>query len=240
MYSSSRYTPKTRRLYKSSGFSNVQPYVYPDGRDSNRAAKSGDSYVVRPYRKRYTGLPRTVSTVYPRPEQKFFDLSTVPVPMALSGSVSAGIFAPTQGSSASQYLGNTVNLKSVYVRYTVRCGPTPVPAGWRVMVIYDRQSNGTGVNVVDILSNPSITAYMNLNNRDRFVVLINQTGTCNPSGQNEVYLEAYKPINMQSTLVSGTAIPTSGALLFLAISDQGTVANQPLFDGYFRTKFVDC
>lgn len=207
-------------------------------RTSNRRYNNFNSYRPR----RYTGLPRTVSTINPRPEIKFLDINPGSGAIPATGSV-APIFTPTQGAAANQVLGNTCNLKSVYARFTVTCGPgvddAQVPAAFRAMLIYDRQSNAGNAAVSDVLATVDVSSFMNLNNRDRFVVLSNEYGTVNPNGQAEVYIEVYQPINMQAAF-AGTTIPTTGSVILLLISDQTVVANQPLINGSWRVKFVDC
>lgn len=99
-----------------------------------------------------------------------------------------------QGPGLSQRIGNKVSLKSLRLRFcivnTVLTNISPVPPDVRVMVVYDRQPNGTypaandllnSLNQANALTNPTlddlVTTNLNPNNFERFTVIMDKSFT---------------------------------------------------------------
>jgi len=97
-----------------------------------------------------------------------------------------------QGPGLSQRIGNKVSLKSLRLRFSlISTGNTSfVPNDSRVMVIYDRQPNGSYPGINDVLNsldqsnsltNPTfaqlVTTNLNPNNFERFTVLMDKSFT---------------------------------------------------------------
>lgn len=125
---------------------------------------------------------------FPRAELKFHDPSQAGL---LAGFVadSATMFFSlnnvAEGASAYQRIGRRINMKNLLYRITlVDPGLISLPAGtdavvFRCALVYDAQANGAFPAAVDLFANipslgspsNSIFAPVNLNNRDRFLIL---------------------------------------------------------------------
>lgn len=92
---------------------------------------------------------------------------------------------PEEGSGFYNRIGRRIRMKSLHIRGYISPGGGNAAAVsqqmGRIMVLYDRQTNGAAPSIADILTNydadgtarttPAALCGLNLNNRDRFVVL---------------------------------------------------------------------
>jgi len=196
-----------------------------------------------PYRKRqYTGPTMSRNPNRPRPEVKYYDRMGGLGPLT-NPPVVGTPFTPDTGTSPNQVLGNSVTIKSVDWRFSVKCGPGvdgAVPAMFRVMILYDKQANSVAPVPGIILQNPTdVFSFNNLQYRERFIVLSNEIGTVNPLGQDQVFREGHCKVNMPATWSTFPGSASSGAIFTLFMTDQTEVDNSPIFDAWWRTKFID-
>lgn len=150
----------------------------------------------------------------------------------------------TLGTSAFQRIGNKIAMKSLYWSLAVGMASADadpatdtnvnnVPV--RLMIIYDKQTNGTLPVVGDLLSAFSgianttartidVNSPNNLNNRDRFIVLADKRFILQSGGPSSRYIKKYKRLNTSVAYKSGATVGdvtdiTSGGLYFLAYRD---------------------
>lgn len=206
---------------------------------------------VGPYRV-LTSNQRHTNPLYPRPECKIYDAdqagvsppATSPVSINSSGTVVC-VNQMLTGTGVQQFTGNQVTIKSVAMRFEVDLPPAPasqVPTSGRVMLIWDRQPNGTVASFTTIFSSASYLAFANVNTRERFVVLRNRQYSLSPNGTQTIFFEEYVPVNMTTTFTNGQSsagVPQTGALLLVYIGDQSTAANQPTILGIVRVRYYD-
>lgn len=124
-----------------------------------------------------------------KPELKYYDIcdvgGTLPYAMVVSAPTFITLNAVPENAGANNRVGRRINMKSLQIRIQ----PTefdslvlPVATNlfiWRVVILYDSQSNGAMPLMTDIFaatlfagtSAGDIHAPINLNNRDRFLVL---------------------------------------------------------------------
>lgn len=105
-----------------------------------------------------------------------------PLAINTTGSVAA-INLVTAGSSFFQRVGRKIEMKSVELSYQISPITSQTLAtaqDWlRILIVYDRQTNGALPNVSDVLQDTdaaganttNIASGVNLNNRDRFLVI---------------------------------------------------------------------
>ncbi len=139
------------------------------------------------YKKNGYSMSKTVGA-YGGIERKFFDthrtvnsLSTSWA--AISPSTPASILcisAPAQGTEENEHLGRTFFINSIFVRATVRMSAVDLGAirddvDWRVLLVWDMQTNGTVITAADVIDETGavddVIAYRNLQNSSRFIVL---------------------------------------------------------------------
>lgn len=175
-----------------------------------------------------------------------------------------------QGSGISQRIGNKVNLKSLRMR--LRIVPTGVNCGQsnyaRIMLLWDKQPNGTYIASNSILSdsiqnntvsNGTLTSNINPNFFDRFVVLrdifralpqveagdVTQVDTLAPTEGSCLVIDDYVKLKEMQTIYTGTANPTlisnvtSGALLLLVLGSRAATTDPWQIQGHMRLRFYD-
>lgn len=158
-----------------------------------------------------------------------------------------------QGTGVSERVGRRICIRSVQIRslmitryksddVTVAGNGYPSDS-WRIMLVWDTQVNGVAPTIADILNisgglyTESLT---NLNNRERFKILMDKTGDYSWSGgvadgptsqesttAAEHHFKKYKKLNHVVTFNSGTTDAvgsiTTGALWLVCISGIITV-----------------
>jgi len=80
------------------------------------------------------------------------------------------------GSDAINRIGRRIKIKSILVRMYGNMGSTPANDVIRFMLVVDKQANAAAPAVTDILVSASSASTNNLNNRARFVSLLDWIG----------------------------------------------------------------
>lgn len=191
-------------------------------------------------------LNTTTRPVYPVPESKYTDASLAAISVTQTGILTLiNSIAPGTGSQGR--IGLQVATKSVYYQYTLANGATPIPTVTRMMLIWDRQPNGsaTPATVPDVLQTaigpvPAYLAANNLVNKHRFVVLSDERISLSPNGEQIEIDTGFRNINQLSEYPEASNNPQTGALLLLLASNTAVAASQPVFNGNYRIRFKDC
>lgn len=202
-------------------------------------------------------------------ETKFVDVaigsnafvSTATPPTAIS------LCTPVQGAAAVNRIGQKITLKSIRIRGNVTPTATGVEAIARILVVYDKQANAmlpmwgdviAGVTSAGAASN-TITDGINMANRDRFIVLMDEqynlppqtyTGGVvtnlsypqekNPSMWNFDRYVKLKDMEVHFNNTNGGTyadIQTGSINMFVALASYGT-ANSWEFSWGSRTRFM--
>jgi len=191
-------------------------------------------------------------------ERKVIDVASSTYQVNSTGSFTL-LNACVQGSDYSNRIGRKIVVKSVYIRGLVypeaATGSAPV-IQCRMILLVDNQPNGSAPAVTDVLNTGTATSQLNLNNRDRFKIIRDQTFVLGPqtwvagplisvSGSPSVHdVNCFAKINLETIYNAGNAGTiadiNSGALYMLWIGS--TVAASP-GDGNAqvssRVRFVD-
>jgi len=220
------------------------------GRPTNRYRSRYSNYSRR--RGPYTVLTqsgRHSNPVYPKPELKIYDadVNAASPPTATQFNITntgtvACVNAMVTGTGVQNFIGNQISVKSAAYRFELDLGTTPVATSGRVLLIWDKQPNGSLATWADIFAFSTYLSFSNVNTRDRFVILRNDQFSLSPQGDQTLFFERFVNINMTTTFVNGqatTAVPQTGALLIAYIADQGTAANQPRISGNIRVRYYD-
>lgn len=211
-------------------------------------------------------------TTGPGPERKFIDSngSCSPATLAIGASSAGDSGTPTnpnsyflingisQGTDATTRIGRKIKMKSLQIRWTVSTqlpatglNPAGLVAGdVRVLVVYDRQCNGVLPAVTDILQSGTVscvTSPMNLNNRERFIVLVDKFFHLDPQGPGSHVFRCYRkiPASAQDVIFNagnaGTIadIVTGAVIVVTATTVQATVAGAIDGNMYTRIRFLD-
>lgn len=148
------------------------------------------------------------------------------------------------GTDTFNRYGRKIYMKSVHVRGCIQNAATSVQDELRLMIIYDRQPNGVLATSANILQDSTVGAattslsHLNLNNRDRFLVLrdmVIQGPACtNTAGvltnytipdpvRNSLNVNMFIKLNTLETVYNGgnagtSADQSTGSLLMLTMS----------------------
>lgn len=248
-----------KRTYDAAGLSidsnamQIVPYqsnsgkVVPRGfaRNNTPSNVSTQQRSNRRRRDKWLILDTRTNPVYPRPEVKYLDgsvgTSTTPTPILNDGSTISVINQIPQGVSSGQRLGAQVSTKSVYYQMVINIGTTQVPVAIRHILYWDRQFNGgTAPAIGNILaSQPYLTSPINLQNRDRMVILCDDRITLSPNGDQIRLITGFRNINQRTTYTEGSALPNTGGLCLLLVSDEATGSTAPTIYGVWRIRYLD-
>lgn len=164
--------------------------------------------------------------------------------------------------SGQKLIYKSIYIRSQCIRTAPATGPTHtiIPYSLRFMLIYDKQTNGAAPVGTDILqqfnpitgitnSSRTIDQPMNLQNRDRFIVLRDKTIANNGTVEKPAFrYDLYKKCNLKTVYSSSDTTGAisavrSGAILLLVhlITAQGALDSQVAmqFQMYSRLKFIE-
>jgi len=232
------------------GTRNNQKRSYGKGRLASKKIRSmGISSVSR-----FQGRPGA--------EKKSFDYAAAATNPGSDVCVPILVNGITAGTGAGQMVGRRAFMSSILVNYTITANTATVaflntylPGTVRLLLIYDKAPQGAVPLVTDILLASSPDSPMNLNNGDRFVVLmderhamgVNELVTGNAtysfttgasSVTNSRYLKVGLPLEGPST-AGGVAGINTGAIYQLCISSNTNAADNNSVAMVIRTRYTD-
>lgn len=204
----------------------------------------------RSYAARY--MPSS-STRYAVPEKKCVDVASATYLCDTTGSVTA-LNLIDEGTTESSRIGRRVQIKSVQLRGMVDPVDGSTSACFaRVMLIWDKQVNGVIATIAQILSAATSNSFMNLDNRERFVVLMdkpfavgafsNVATTAYAQSPTVHAVNEYKQLPANSYTIydgtgSGIGDINTGALYLVTIGNQAAGAGARLV-ATTRVRYTD-
>lgn len=191
-------------------------------------------------------------------ERKVIDVNTATYNCNTTGSVTL-LNGVAVGSDYTDRVGRKIRMKSVYVRGIV--GHESIPTSGfsnqeicRMLIVYDTQTNGSVPALTDILKEATSLSQLNLNNRDRFKVLVDKQYSVAPyltiqadaiavSGSPTNYsVKKYKKLNHE-VIFNGTASTVgsiaTGALWMVWVGSTSADAGDPHASVSVRVRFED-
>lgn len=174
-------------------------------------------------------------------EKKFIDTSPG---TAVDSTVTTTLLnGSVPGSGATNRVGRAITIQSLYIRFCISAGATPTNALFRILVIVDRQANGLAPPLTDILVSNTPVALNNLDNRGRFVTLMDYMDVIDTAQQFKATKVLYLRKKIGVVYNSGTAgtiadIATN-SVFWVAFSDLGAGATAPVALGRARIRFTD-
>jgi len=184
---------------------------------------------------------------YNTAERKVYDLDATIYDADTSSRITA-LCTPQLGTDMTNRVGRKILVKSVQVRGLVRTERSElltaaqIPAQMcRYMILVDMQPNGALPNITDVLKTANPVSPMNLNNRDRFRVLLDKSFTLDPwlynttastalaSASNQIkYFKKYIKCNQEmifnATNGGTVADITSGNIFQIVLGNQAVSA----------------
>jgi len=224
-----------------------------------RSASTASKMKMTPFKRLAPFQANSFSRIMTRPsnqELKFTDNTTTITPtagvssfVAFTGAAGAGASQLLNGlvpdSTATGRIGRRVIMKSLYIRVLATLATTSTQgAPIRMLVVYDKQSNGAAPAVTDVMTTNSFISVNNISNRDRFVTLCDQVlPNIGTGGNFTENLVVYKKINLPVQYNAGTAGTiadiTSGSI-YITFAQGGTILTVgPSITYYARVRYTD-
>lgn len=184
-------------------------------------------------------------------EKKVIDVDPANYAFDTTGSVTL-LNGVATGTDFTDRIGRKIVLKSMYLRGILK--PVDNNVGntlCRLIIVYDMQTNGAAPAITDVLKSASPSAQLNMNNRDRFKILVDRayalggvsdaTTQSFSSGKNVYSIKKYKKCNLE-TLYNGTTNAVgsiaTGSIYMITIGDQ-VAGNGGQGNISSRIRFVD-
>lgn len=164
------------------------------------AAGMKDRQAQAQRRKSFRRATGYAPTTMLKPEKKYLDKTVALTGSNQNGTMVNSICEVPQGTADASRVGGKINIVSVNMHCIVSVDDV-VSAQWsdgnvRMIVFQDKQANGAGATVTDILETANVLSFRNLDNVDRFVILADKiwtTGTVTSSDlHTSVGLKYYK------------------------------------------------
>lgn len=150
-----------------------------------------------------------------------------------------------QGTTAGTRLGRRIRMKSILLRWNFSMSTTSAGgSAFRILVVYDAQSNGTAPAVTDVVVLDAITAPMNLGNARRFKVLCDELvpciGTAGPQSQiGTRYIKGDWPVEFNTGSAGTIGDIQTGSVFMLIWQDGKLITAAPQSTVYTRVRFTD-
>jgi len=231
------------------GFEEVSPGVFY--RDPKMKRKQPYTKSKQATKKRKTSnlafQKNTVSSSN-SPEKKDIlgALPTSPVIVSPTFSAATLLNGSLQGAGAGQHIGRKTTMTSLFIRYDLHLQSTSTRGCQvRILVVYDKQANKALPAITDVLTSDNFNAPMNLDNADRFIILVDKL--TKPISINNNYNIAdtiYKKMALDTLWDTGsnvgdvTDIKTGSVVSFISQSGEVAVA-APLLDSITRIRYTD-
>lgn len=156
-----------------------------------------------------------------------------------------------EGTGNHDRIGERAAMKSLDLRLTFYRNPTQVEefVTIRFLIIWDKQPNGTLATVANVFESSALGDALaglqspyNVNTSKRFQILLDRTFSLNDGDVQMKPVHWRVPLRQKITQYNGagTAISSvnTGALLALAMGNEGTINFSPFLSGQYRLRFV--
>lgn len=123
--------------------------------------------------------------------------------------------------------GRRIFMKSIFMRGSVNAQAFGAAQGMsRLIVFYDKQTNGAAPAILDVLVTATVASQLNLNNRSRFQILADQTFFFSNTGEAIREVEVFRNLNLDaqySGVTASVASIATGSIYMLMLADFSTV-----------------
>lgn len=178
----------------------------------------------------------------PPGELNFIDINFASAAMTTTNALQV-LNTCTQGDDATNRTGRKISVKSIFLRGYVTCPSTSTTGGIvRIKIVWDSQANGSAPSATDIFVTDNAIAANNLNNRERFKTLMEETLPVSVAtgGPAVAYFERYIDVNMETIFNSGnagTVADIQTGSIYLLHAYDGVATTAPNMRYYVRTRF---
>lgn len=201
----------------------------------------------RTYKPRYN--PRYDNKVLTGPEKKYSDVfNSLNVPIGSGFTITPVNLNPIgQGSGNVGRVGIKVCMKSILFRANILWNggqTTNAPSQVRFVIVFDKQANGSLPARGDVFQDGTVgLTPLNLQNAERFVVLVDEWSDIGDNGQFTVTFTAFRKMSLEALYNSGSLIANSGCISVWAATNSGVndiaTGHFPAIEFYSRVRYTD-
>lgn len=181
-------------------------------------------------------------------ERKYVDTILA---MTVTGSTTGVLLnGVAEGSDNTNRIGRKTLIKSVSIKGQFAISQTDLGSvafpengdTVKVAIVLDTQPNGALAAITDVWTTGGPFAHRNLDNIERFQVLQEDIYSVGLTGPNAVAHQRYSKVDIP-VRYTGTAAAianiTTGSLIMFVLDNNGSGANQGIFNGITRVVFTD-
>lgn len=215
-----------------------------------KARKASKKYTLAAKYQKRSLLSKEINMAQNGPEKKFIDVSNT-ITVTNVGQISL-LNGCIPGTDAVNRIGRKTVMKSLtFDCVAVASAALTVAGAVRVHIVYDKQPNGALPNATTIFKTDDWLGHNNLDNRDRFVTLVDDIlPVGNQSGSQNVTV-CRKHVKLQgkdgtkglpcifNNGSAGTAADFTTGTIVLMITGGNFITNFPLFYFNSRVRFMD-
>lgn len=156
-----------------------------------------------------------------------------------------------EGTAINQRVGRKVQLGTFSIKYTLNSPGDYSSSTVRLIVVFDKQPNGTQMTAADIFQQSlyPATSFLNLGNRQRFVVLKDKKFSVNPVDSSHIYSHTgsfglnLKKFDTTYNNTGGTIGNIGTGALYMIVCGSsphaGLPATKPTFSYIWRLRYYD-
>lgn len=146
------------------------------------------------------------------------------------------------GTDANNRIGRKIEMKSVQVRSYLTLEANSINCA-RLMIVYDKQPNKATASITDILVSSSVTSLLNMDGRDRFIVLHDEEVVMDNAQGDSAYIKIYKKLKLE-TVYNSTATATdtavnTGMLLWCVVGSTAAGSSDIDQNTNIRVRYID-
>lgn len=175
-------------------------------------------------------------------EKKYIDVNLGGEEFSTTGSITF-INPVNTSSDFTNCIGRSYVVTSVQIKGNIAVGATPTASTVRYLVVYDKNTNGATPAITDILTAANADGLVNMNNRDRFVIVADVMEYVEAAGKSNIPVDLYRKCSLQVdklTSASTVAAIGSGGFFFVTVGVLATGATAPtMVNGTSRCRFYD-
>lgn len=147
-----------------------------------------------------------------------------------------------QGVGANQFIGQSVRLKSWYMR--LRCAPSQNASAnpWsilRVIFLMDKNMDGSNPTITEILQQNNYLSPLSMSMPSRYKIFHDKSYTVSKTGQQAISVKVFKRLSHHFKVNAANPTQDRAGRMFLVLLTDSPNPYGPFVDGYYRYRYID-
>jgi len=163
-----------------------------------------------------------------------------------TGTITNILNATAQGTATNQRVGRKYRMTSFECRWQIQqLAGTVGGSPYRIMVVYDKQTNGLAPAITDIVNFDQFTGFKNLDNLDRFVTIADFiTEPTSPQNNLAIGGHFYRKMDLESIWegnLTGGAVAQclTGSVFMIFWANGSQTVSSPSVTYFTRIRYTD-